>query len=172
MKKAPIKKQKTKSGISLIEMLLALAILSVCLYPIAYITCIANTVSPGITQSDDECLATLLAHHIMETIIAKRGCNSAYLPSMSKQAPVVQTSAGEINEYFKDFSDSNPKTVTADKQLLEKLSKFSCSVDTYYLDDNMFKVIVYVTYKRDGREIKTFFERLFTQGDIVVDESD
>ena len=60
-------KHRTKFGTSLIEMLLALAILSISMYPIVYIV---NIAMPVTVHNDDEYLATMLAHHVIETIVA------------------------------------------------------------------------------------------------------
>ena len=160
---------KRRVGASHIELLLVLAMLSVAMYPLAYIF---NLAMPPKAGDSDEYLAAMLAHHVMETIIAKRAKDSSYFPVMSSSRPVVSTlgSKEEICEYFANLSGySGAVTESVDPRLFRFLNKFKCSIDTYYLDENMFKIIVYVTYLKEGAERKVFFERLLPQKAIEVE---
>lgn len=149
-----------RKGTTLIEMLLVLSILSVSMYPLVYII---NIAVPPKINNDDEYMATLLAHHVIETIVARRAKDPYYLPQMCQSTPVVSTEGAHpiVNEYFANIAEYNgPITSTNEPQLYWSLNKFNCHADTYYLDENMFKIIVYVTYQKDGRTMKVFFERL------------
>lgn len=148
------------NGISIIELLLALAILSVSMYPLVYVITIAE---PAKLENDDEYIATMLAHHVIETIVARRAKDPSYLPHMSDSRPVVALtgSTQPVNEYFVNLPEYNDAIrETNEPQLYWSFNKFSCQADTYYLDDNIFKIIVYVTYPQEGRTMKVFFERL------------
>lgn len=165
-------KHRTKLGTSLIEMLLALAILSISMYPLVYIV---NIAMPEKVHNDDEYLATMLAHHVIETIVAKRAKDPTYLPSMTSKSSVVNVvgSSELVSEYFRDLPEYNaPIMENIDPQLYWALNKFKCQTETYFLDENMFKVIVYITYEKDGREMKVFFERLLPQPETELYESE
>ena len=149
-----------RKAFGLLETLLVLAILSVSIYPLAHIIYISMPLN---LHTDDEYMATLLAHHVMETIVARRAKDPSYIPSVSEAAPVVSTpdSSEKISEYFSDFKEyGGPINEKNDSRLYRAISKFKCKVDTYFLDKNMFKVFVYIIYQKDGREMKVFFERL------------
>lgn len=156
---------KSRQGTNIMELLLALAVLSVSLYPIVYIFRIAH---PPRQKTHTEYLATLLAHHAMETIIARKSVDPSYLPMMSDAEPVVQTAdaISHVSEYFRDISASEENiNESSDPQLYWPLKQFNCSIDTYYLDGALFKAIVYISYIKDGRTMKVFFERLLSQID-------
>lgn len=156
-----------RQGSNILELLLALAILSVSLYPIVYIFRIAH---PPRQKTHTEYLATLLAHHAMETIIARKALDSAYLPTMSDPEPVVQSAdaINHVSEYFRDITESGENiSEDSDSQLFWSLKQFNCSIDTYYLEGALFKAIVYVTYLKDGRTMKVFFERLLSQSEAL-----
>ena len=156
--------QKTKYDLSLIELLLALAILSVSLYPIVHI---AHIYSLPAVDSNDNLQATMLAHHVMETIKTQRANDSHYLPSQASDFQKI------VAEYFaKVFQCSEARRENQDLLLKTALDKYKCSIDTYFLDEKLFKVIVYVTYKKDGRNRKVFFERLFTQKNLYFGEEE
>ncbi len=159
---------KNIKDISLIEALLILALLSISIYPLAHIISLSKPIK---LHTDDQYLATLLAHHVMETIIAKRAKDPSFLPKMSKAEPIVFTPAFSepLCEYFKYFKEFNgPITETSDSQLYWALNKYKCKVDTYFLDENIFKVIVYIIYENNGKEMKIFFERLLPQSDLSL----
>lgn len=154
------------------EILLVLTVLSFSLFPLVHI--IAMT-SPVDLHTDDEYMATLLAQHVMETIIAKRANNPNYLPSVSDFRPVVASigTLEQTSEFFNDFKEFNgPVSENLEPQLYWAMNKFKCRVDTYLLDDALFKVVVYITYVHDGRDMKVYVERLFAQNSILPQEND
>lgn len=145
------------------ELLLALSILSAALYPVVFIFRIA---SPAKMKNHNEYMATLLAHHVIETIVAKRAKNPAYLPAMSDPEPVVQSaeSVEPVSQHFRSISETGESiTESNDPQLFWSLKPFKCQIDTYYLDGSLFKALVYITYQKEGRTMKVFFERLLPQ---------
>lgn len=161
-----------KKGLSLIEILLVLAILSMSLFPLSHILTLAKPVD---LHTDDEYMATLLAQHVMESIIAKRKINLSYLPAMSDFKPIVSSSINQepISEYFNYFSEFNgPVSEVNNPQLYWEINKYKCKVDTYLLDDNLFKVIVYISYTQNDREMKVYLERLFVQNESLPFEND
>ncbi len=162
----PARLIKNRRGTNILELLLALAILSVSMYPIVYIFRIA---APAKQKTQTEYLATLLAHHAMETIIARRLLDPQYLPVMSDPEPVVQSSdsVSNVSQYFRDISEKGENiNENNDSQLFWPLKQFSCQIDTYYLEGAMFKVIVYVSYLKDNRNMKVFFERLLSRTEV------
>lgn len=145
---------------NLLELLLVLAILSVSLYPVAYIFKLGQ---PSSKSTQTEFLATLLAHHVMETIVASKNKNSDYLPMMTEKEPIVEThnSGSDISEYFLKASENN-LPIDNNDDLYWSLKPFKCKVDTYYLEGSIYKVIVYISYSKEGKEMKVFLERLLT----------
>lgn len=164
-------KSVNRKALSLLETLLVLAILSVSIYPLAHIIYISMPLN---LHTDDEYMATLLAHHVMETIVAKRAKDPSYIPSVSEASPVVLPpgSSEKVSEYFSNFKEYNgPVNEKNDPQLYWAINKFKCKVDTYFLDKGMFKVFVYIIYQKDGREMKVFFERLLPLNESPSDEN-
>lgn len=152
-----------RRGSNILELLLALAILSVSMYPIVYIFRIAT---PAKQKTQTEYMATLLAQHAMESIVARRLIDQDYLPTMSDPEPVVQSSdsVSIVSPYFRDISENGDNfNETDDPQLFWSLKQFNCHIDTYYLEGDIFKVIVYVSYQKDGRTMKVFVERLLSR---------
>ncbi len=150
-------------GTSLMELLLALAVLSAAMYPIVFIFRIG---SPPRQSNQQEYMATLLAHHVIETIVARRAQDPSFLPTMSYAEPVVQSAENvePVSQYFRNIASSGESiTESEDPQMFWSLKPYKCQVDTYYLADNLFKAIVYITYQREGRTMKVFFERLLPQ---------
>ena len=126
---------------------------------------------PAKQTNHQEYTATLLAHHVIETIVARRAVNPSYLPAMSEPEPVVESAehVEPVSQYFRNISANNDSiTETNDSQLFWTLKPFKCQIDTYYLDGNLFKAIVYITYQREGRTMKVFFERLLPQKALDV----
>jgi hypothetical protein len=161
-------RSQLRSGTSLMELLLALAVLSAAMYPVVFIFRIGN---PPKQTNHQEYTATLLAHHVIETIVARRAVNPSYLPAMSEPEPVVESAehVEPVSQYFRNISANNDSiTETNDSQLFWTLKPFKCQIDTYYLDGNLFKAIVYITYQREGRTMKVFFERLLPQKALDV----
>lgn len=159
-----LKRQNNRrQGTNLLELLLALSILSAALYPIVYIFKLA---APPKQKTQTEYLATLLAHHVIETIVAKHASNPSFLPTMEEGAPLVQSSGSvePVCEYFRFISESGGDIIEEDaSEMFWSLKPFKCQIDTYYLDSALFKVIVYITYQQEGRDMKVFFERLLSQ---------
>lgn len=156
-------KLKGRKGTNLLELLLALSILSGALYPIVYILKMAQ---PAQKKTQTEYLATLLCHHVVESIIANKISDPNYLPPMTDSQPVVQseTSVAQVSDYFKNISNNGEAVTENDSsQLYWTLKQFSCRVDTYYLEGFLYKAIVYITYEKDGRQMKVFLERLLSQ---------
>ena len=152
-----IEKKVTKNT-NLLELLLALAVLSVSLYPIVYIFKLGQ---PTVKRTQKEFLATLLAHHVIETIVAAKNANPDYLPLMTAKEQVVETgnSVNNLSEYFLNASPNNLPIMRNDG-LYWSLKPFKCKVDTYYLEGSIYKVIVYISYFKEGKEMKVFLERL------------
>lgn len=154
---------KRRNGTNLLELLLALSILSGALYPIVYIFKMSR---PTIQKTQTEYLATLLTHHVVETIVANKIANPDYLPPMTESQPVVQNdnSVTQVSDYFRYASEKGEAIVENDpSQLFWPLKQFSCRVNTYYLEGFLYKAIVYITYQKDGKEMKVFLERLLAQ---------
>jgi hypothetical protein len=159
-----------RRGINILELLLALSILSVSMYPIVHIFRIAH---PPRQKTHSEYLATLLAHHVMETIIARKAKDPSYLPDMSNPEPIVQTSdaVAHVSEFFREIGETGESISEQDnQQLFWSLKEFSCNIDTYYLEGALFKPIVYISYVKDGRNMRVFLERLLSQTDSESDE--
>ena len=161
---------KNKKAVSLIEILLILAILSIAIVPFVHIISLSIPID---SHTDDEYMANLLSQHVMETIIAKKIKNPNFLPSVSESKPIVSNQTDKISEYFDYFEEfKGPITKNQDSQLYWAIDKFKCKVDTYLLDSNLFKVVVYIIYKKDGREMKVYLERLFPYDNYIDDEGE
>lgn len=159
----PDNQQKQKHSANILELLLALSILSVSMYPLVYIFRISQTPRQ---KTQTEYLATLLAHHVIETIVARKSVDPAFLPFMSDAEPVVQStdSVAPVNHYFRGISESGENITENDPaQLFWHLKQFNCQIDTYYLEGALYKVIVYISYQNEGRNMRVFFERLLPQ---------
>jgi len=157
--------KKNKQSANILELLLALAILSVSMYPLVYIFRISQAPRQ---KTQTEYLATLLAHHVIESIIAHKAVDPAFLPAMSEAEPVVQSadSVAPVSYYFRNICASGENISENDPdQLFWHLKQFSCQIDTYYLEGALYKVIVYVSYLKEGRKMRVFFERLLPQTD-------
>ncbi len=148
---------------NLVEILLILAILTFVIVPFVRIV---NMASPAESHADDEYLAVLLAHHVMEEIIAKRALDVNYLPAISESSPIVlkEGDSSKINEHFSYFEEFKGAITEANSpQLFWAMKKYKCKVDTYLLDSGMFKIVIYISYPKEGREIKVYLERLLPQ---------
>ncbi|MDN5279115.1 MAG: hypothetical protein PWR01_3080 [Clostridiales bacterium] len=161
---------KCRKGTNLLELLLALSILSAAMYPIVYIFKMAR---PAARKTQTEFLATMLSHHVMETIVANKIADPNYLPPMSEALPVVATenAVQQVSDYFKFISDQGGPVRESDNgQLYWPLKQFKCQVDTYYLEGLLYKAIVYISYHNEGRDMKVFLERLLAQPQITESE--
>lgn len=162
--------KKISKGTNLLELLLALSILSASLYPLVYIFKMAQ---PEAEKTQKEFLATLLCQHVIETIVANKIQNPDYLPQMTDSEPVVQgkTSVQQVSEYFAKLSQKNrPIEENDNSRLYEHLKPFKCQVDTYYLEGMIYKTMVYISYMQDKRKMKVFLERLLAQPSMVETE--
>lgn len=158
------KHRKKEHKTNLLELLLALAILSASLYPIAFIFRLSK---PSIKKTQQEFLATLLAHHVIESIVATKRQDTDYLPQMTEKEAVVEmnNSTVGLSEYFVQSSEQNIP-IGENDDLYWSLKPFRCKVDTYYLEGSIYKVIVYISYKEEGKEMRVSLERLLTSSPI------
>jgi len=159
-----------RKGSNILELLLALSILSAAMYPIIYIFKMAR---PEVEKTQNEFLATMLVHHVIETIIANKIKDPDYLPQMTDSQPVVQSDnrVRNVSDYFRFIGDNDgPVKENDQNQLYWTLKQFNCQVDTYYLEGLLYKVIVYITYEHEGRQMKVFLERLLAQPGIEMEE--
>ncbi|PKL50456.1 MAG: hypothetical protein CVV42_02880 [Candidatus Riflebacteria bacterium HGW-Riflebacteria-2] len=155
--------KKRKQPANILELLLALSILSVSMYPLVYIFRISQVPRQ---KTQTEYLATLLAHHVIETIVARKSVNPTFLPFMSEAEPVVQSSdsVAPVSYYFRGIGEDGENIRENDTtQLFWHLKQFNCQIDTYYLEGALYKVIVYISYLNEGRKMRVFFERLLPQ---------
>lgn len=157
------KKTKAIHAPGALELLLTLALLTACAYPAVYMFC---TSSPKTKGSQAKYTAVLLAHHVMESIIAKKLINPEYVPDIIPSEKVAQT-----GEFFKLLNSPNEPSKAAYSRLAKALNGFEYRVDTYYLEENVYKIIVYVTYQLDGNEMSIFFERLLPQESDAMRQS-
>lgn len=159
-KKTSNKKSKAQDNTTLIGLLLCLAILTLALYPVVFLVHLS---APNKLSSQNEYLATLLAHHATETLVAKRALDKGYLPKIANNAPVVVkiNSAEQNHPYFQGLlphgHDLNEVT---DPVLFWAFNPFSFTLDNYLLDNNLFKAICKINYVKDGKTMQVFFERL------------
>ncbi len=148
-----------------------MAILSLSLYPVVFLLHLS---SPNKLSSQNEYLATLLAHHATETLIAKKALNSNYLPKIAKAQPVVvkTNSIQQGHSYFKGILPQGQElNETTDPILFWAFKPFTMSLDNYLLDKNLFKAICKIHYTKDGKNMQVFFERLLTPEDSHLDQS-
>jgi hypothetical protein len=74
------------------------------------------------------------------------------------------TTGKSVSEYFSSFSPNNDSvSEKSDQQIFWSLKPFSCQVDTYYLEGNLYKAIAYVGYTHEDRKMRVFLERLLAQ---------
>lgn len=164
--------KKQKQSANILELLLALSILSVSMYPLVYIFRISHAPRQ---KTQTEYLAILLAHHVIETIVARKRVDPSFLPLMSEAEPVVQSadSVAPVSPYFRGICESGENISENDPaQLFWHLKQFKCQIDTYYLEGALYKVIVYVSYLNEGRKMRVFFERLLPQKGTESEEDD
>lgn len=157
------RRKKSDKSANILELLLALALLSVSMYPLVYIFRISQAPRQ---KSQTEYLATLLAHHVIETVVARKSADPAFLPLMSDPEPVVQStdSVAPVSYYFRGICENGENICENDpNQLFWQLKQYSCQIDTYYLEGELYKVIVYISYLNEGRKMRVFFERLLPQ---------
>jgi len=144
----------------MLELLGVFCILSISLAPLLYLVRLTKGAEE---RSEMEFTATLLAQHVMEKIVALSIVNPGSLPPMTPEQPLVAgpDGAGAVSEYFR-FLLGDYRTITQEEspKLYWALKPFSCQVDTYYLEDRIYKVIVYIGYEEDARRKRIYLERL------------
>jgi hypothetical protein len=119
--------------------------------------------APNKLSSQNEYLATLLAHHATETLIAQKALDKAYLPKIAQNLPVVvkTNSAEQSHPYFNGLlPNGQDLNETTDPILFWAFTPFTLSIDNYLLDNNLFKAICKVSYIKDSKTMQIFFERL------------
>ena len=151
-----------KKNLSLIELLVVLTILSVSFFPLTQIINLASRKTRS--NNDSFFIATMIAHHVMESIIAKRDANPNWLPSVCDYKSIVLASDTEsVNEYFDTFVEYDGAITQAkDSRLFETLKKYKCRIDSYFLEKDLFKIVVYITYLEDKIEKKIYLERILS----------
>ena len=156
----PSSAQRSDSGASLLDILLAACLLSVSLVPLFYLFKLSR---PTFAKSPMEFSATLLANHVMESIVADKLADPDSLPTMTGEEPIVVTNEGfhAVSEYFRHILDQTQGLEEKNHQVLYwSFKPFRCKVDTYYLEDYLYKVIVYISFVEEGQDRKIFVERL------------
>lgn len=144
----------------MLELLGVFCILSISLAPLLYLIRLTKGAEE---RSEMEFTATLLAQHVMEKIVALSLAQPGTLPPMTPEQPLVAgpDGSGTVSEYFR-FLLGDFRTITQEEspKLYWALKPFSCQVDTYYLEDRLYKVIVYIAYEEDARRKRIYLERL------------
>lgn len=144
----------------MLELLGVFCILSISLAPLLYLVRLTKGAEE---RSEMEFTATLLAQHVMEKIVALSIANPSSLPPMTPEQPLVAgpDGAGAVSEYFR-FLLGDYRTITQEEspKLYWALKPYSCQVDTYYLEDRLYKIIVYIGYEEDARRKRIYLERL------------
>ena len=130
------------------------------LYPIAFLF---QHIGIDNKISEKEFIATLIAHHATETLIAKRSIDPSYIPQMTANAPVVMKSESTVipHEYFTTITASGTYITKSDNsKLFEAIKDLTFTIDTYLLDTRFYKVICRINYKNKNKNKQIFFERL------------
>lgn len=152
-----------RRGATIMELLLATCFLSISLMPLLYLFNLTKKIP---VRSESEFLATLLAQHVMEKIIGFCGENPDQLPSMSPEEPLVSApdTPQNVSEYFREILGKTEGLGENDfPGLYWAMRQFKCQVDTYYLEDNLYKIIVYIFYEEGGQRKRVFLERLLSR---------
>ncbi|MBF0543544.1 MAG: hypothetical protein HQM08_03880 [Candidatus Riflebacteria bacterium] len=120
-------------------------------------------------RSEMEFSATLLAHHVMEKIVALSLKNPDKLPPLSPEKSIISTdSQGDVpSEYF-TFLEGKYKTLSSEDspELYTSLKPFKCQVDTYFLEDSLYKIIVYIIFEEDHIKKRIYLERLIVLNNL------
>ena len=161
----PIRLQKrvSRRGSSILELLLAGCLLSVSLVPLFYLF---NLTKRSGESSEKEFQAILLAQHAMERAVAVCNENAQSLPPMTGEEPVVSSPdlPQNVSEYFREVLGKTDGIQETELPVLYwALKPFKCQVDTYFLEDNLYKIIVYVFYEESGKKKRVFLERLLSR---------
>ncbi len=150
----------SRPGQGLLELLLAASIFTVALVPLMYLFRLSR---PPEKTSEMEFTATLLAHHVMEKILAEKLSDPRYLPPVTSEDPtvVIPGKLQPVSEFFRGILGKETGLEETDQAKLYWLLKpFSCQVNNYYLDDYIYKIIVYITYEEEGKNKRVFVEHL------------
>jgi hypothetical protein len=142
------------------ELLLAACLLSISLVPLLYVFRLTR---PPERKTAMEFQATLLAHHVLERIVAEKEADPNALPQMTPEEPIVIREEGyrAVSSYFRPLlGHEQGLEESHNGRLFWSLKPFQCQVDTYYLENHLYKVIAYITYEEDGRKKRVFLERL------------
>jgi len=153
-------RERRQRGTTTLELLGVISILSLSFIPLFYLARLTRTTNQ---RSEHEFTATLLAHHVVERIVARFQQNPRNLPTMTREEPLVpaQDGSGQVSEYFQfPLGDFRVITPEDSPRLYWSLLPFSCRVDTYYLEETLYKVIVYIFYEEDGQKKQVYLERL------------
>lgn len=155
-----LKIRSSYSGATLIEILLCFAILSASLYPIAFLF---QHIGIDDRNSKKEFLATLLAHHATETLIAKRSLDASYVPQIANRMPVaMQTDSPLVpHEYFKAITPNGNCITNLNKpKIFNEIKDFTFSIATYLIDTRFYTAICTIHYSEKGKQKQVFFQRL------------
>lgn len=155
-------KNKYADSATLIELLICLAILSSTLYPLVYMLQLSRPKHPS---SQNEYLATLLAHHATEALVAKRALSPDYLPEIVSNSPVVvhKNSANRPHTLFDSLMpDGAQMNETNDSEVFWAFKPFNFSIDTYIADNNFYKVICQVNYTSNNLKSRIYFDKLIS----------
>ncbi|MBF0405935.1 MAG: hypothetical protein HQM10_01170 [Candidatus Riflebacteria bacterium] len=151
---------KRKSGVGILELLGVACILSLSIGPLFHLMKLTRMAEQ---KSEMEFMATLVAHHVMERIVALSQKNPEKLPPMSSEKPVImQPEQNEPESDYFSFTDGKYKTLSSEDspELFSALSPFKCQVDTYFLEDSLYKIIVYVIFEENQIKKRIYLERL------------
>ncbi|MDD3001176.1 MAG: hypothetical protein PHF29_05420 [Candidatus Riflebacteria bacterium] len=154
--------KKYSDSATLIELLVCLAILSTALYPVVYMLQLSRPKHPS---SQNEYLATLLAHHATETLTAKRALSPDYLPEIVSNSPVVvhKNSATPPHTLFDSLMpDGSQMNETNDSEVFWAFKPFTFSIDNYIADNNFYKVICQVNYTSNNMKSRIYFDKLIS----------
>ena len=144
-------------------------LLSVSLVPLFYLF---NLTKRGGEASEKEFQAVLLCQHAMEHAIALCNANAQSLPPMTGEEPIVSSPdlPQNVSEYFREIMGKTDGIQENDYPVLYwALKPFRCQVDTYFLEDNLYKIIVYIFYEEGGKKKRVFLERLLSRAQQKLD---
>ncbi|MBI3039798.1 hypothetical protein HYY75_12265 [bacterium] len=152
-----------KKGVTVTELLLTFCLLTISLAPLYYLYTL--TKKPP-ERSNAELLAVLLAQHVVEAIVASKISNPESLPPMTSEEPLV-THDGDVRSvsiYFRNlFGKFQGVSIEDDPVLYWAFKPYQCKLDTYYLEDQLYKVIAYISYQEENRQKRVYLERLLDQ---------
>ncbi len=158
-----MKRLHLRRAMTMVELLIAFSVLSLALAPLCYLF----SFSSGDRQtSDREVFANLLAHHVLESILAARLEDPQQLPAMSAEEDIVGTDGQyhQTSAHFARLLGASESARPDDHpQLFAALRGYRCKVDTYYLDHQLYRVLVFVSFEEGGRRKQVYLERMLGQ---------